>query len=350
MTPGGAPPGAISMGEGRVDVPEPPGARAGGRSPPRERRRGRRESDLALLSGCADGLSSDAVSPEAIVGDVVEVLRLMGCPAALIAWGGEESRPRILAAYGLDLPPRAPLGDDLLRYARALDGGPPAGPTPPPIGPVAARLGAHAHIVPLVRGGALRGILAAVRSPEVPGAERHEAASFRLLGHLAAAALDAAERTLRETSHFHAGHFALLRVLGRELARARALEVPCSFVRVRLAGVGRLNAAAGLEAGDAAFRAVREAIEAEVPEARGLDLVGRHLADSWAVVLPGYARAEAEVLADTVARAARARLAAALPASCPAVSVETAVATVPDDGRHVTEIVRKVASLESAGQ
>lgn len=320
-----------------------------------DRRRGRRESDVALLAGCADGLSADAVSFEAVVGDVAEVMRLMGCAAGLLAWAGPEGGAlRVHASFGLPRGGRAEAPEDLVAWARAeADGAPPAGLPPDPIGTVAARLEATAHVVPLVRAGELRGLLGAVRALEVSGAERHESAIFRLLGHLAGAALEGAERSAREVrTHFAAGHEATLRVLGRELARARALEVPCAFVRIRLLGVGRLNSRRGLAAGDAVFEAVRAAIDRTLPEVADLSLVGRHLADSWAVVLPGYTRPQAEAAALTIADAARRRIAETaepLEDGAPAADVATAVAVLPEDGRHVVPIVRAVSDDRAFG-
>lgn len=277
----------------------------------RERRRGRRESDIALLAHLGEILAED---PEAVMLHTPAVVERME-PSAW-AWappGGEiEGRFAAFDASG----------------ARGARGGPFAPAEAPWLRPAEGLV--HRVLWPDGE------VFVFSRSPEVEGAERWEGYIVQILASFLRNARREMVAHKRPKFSFYAEAEAeTLAMLAGEAERTRRLDLPLSAMFVRLDGVKGLNETRGLAAGDAAFTQLGLLLYRYAGESVR---IGRAGTDGFLVVFPSQTRRETERWWDATKPRVEAELREAMNEAGLAISAR--VGEIPADADNTAALAR----------
>jgi diguanylate cyclase (GGDEF)-like protein len=161
--------------------------------------------------------------------------------------------------------------------------------------------------VPLQARGWLTGVLLLARSSDYHPFSRSDTGLLEAFGQHAALAVENASLVSRLKEMMStdaltglANRRALFEQGALEIARAERFEQPLSVLMLDLDRFKRLNDDHGHATGDAALRAVGEAISRTC---RNIDLCGRYGGEEFALILPGTALDGARLLAERVRRA-----------------------------------------------
>ena len=122
------------------------------------------------------------------------------------------------------------------------------------------------------------------------------------------------------------------------LGYARRLGQPMGLLVVDVDGMTALNASWGRERGDGLLARVAGILQASVRQA---DIVGRHQADSFLVVLAGIGRGQARHVGGRLRQSVERFAAAALGGDAPPVTVSIGVACHPADGVAGDELIKR---------
>jgi diguanylate cyclase (GGDEF)-like protein len=125
-----------------------------------------------------------------------------------------------------------------------------------------------------------------------------------------------------------------------ELARARRYQRQVAFVMLDIDGFATVNETGGLEAGDAVLKAWADELRARV---RTCDLTCRYGADEFLLVLPETADAGADMALERILAALR-EVTTEVGGRTFVLSASAGVATFPDDGNLVEELVAKAST------
>ena len=129
-------------------------------------------------------------------------------------------------------------------------------------------------------------------------------------------------------------HEHLLKALKHEVLRSRRHRLQLSLVMLDIDDFKRLNDTRGHLEGDRVLMRTARLIGESLRE---IDVAGRYGGEEFAVMLPETARTGAHVVAERVRR----RIAAAFGRRSPAVTVSAGVASFPEDGKSVDELVER---------
>jgi diguanylate cyclase (GGDEF)-like protein/PAS domain S-box-containing protein len=123
----------------------------------------------------------------------------------------------------------------------------------------------------------------------------------------------------------------------RELARARRTGKPFSLVAIDVDHFKRFNDAHGHDAGDAVLQEVGRALSAQFPDPFHPCRTG---GEEFIVVAPGHGREDARAAAEALRAAMPATDIAHAGGRLPPVTLSAGIATFPDDGDTVEELVK----------
>lgn len=275
-----------------------------------ERRRGRRETDLALLAHLSDVLAD---APEAVFDHVTVVIERFD-PAA---WAWVTPGGRVLGRYEhLDV-----------GAARAVTGGTfsssEIGWFKPGDGSVFRKAWPDGELFLLSR------------RAEVTGAERWEKYLVISLGAILRGARRSYEADSGRLVSFYARAEAeTLQRLESEVRRTRELRLPLSAVMFRLQGVSALNENSGLLAGDRVFVRFAELLR---ELAGDLAQIGRAGTVGFLVIFPAWGKGSAETWLGLARTTIEERLRAET--ACAELWLHTRLAEIPADAPDFRELV-----------
>lgn len=283
----------------------------------KERRRGRREADLALIAHLTDVFAED---PDAVFSHSKTVIDQMK-PAGWV-WrrpGGE-----LVGSYTKFDPAAAGTADGSIFRADQVSWLEPAA------GIVYLRTWSDGEL------------FAFSRAAEVEGSERWEAYLAWILSSLL-------RGTRRASEKAHAVHLALygdaqaetMEKLRTAAERTRRVDMPLSVAFVRLVGMKELNELRGLAVGDRAYIRMAELIRQDVEIGDG-SYFGRAGTDGMLVIFPGKGRGAASKWTDRVSSLMRKMLHEEISRS---VEVQATVCEIPGDANDVEGLLAQIGII-----